>query len=325
MNNQDKLSQLIISLGEYALKELLDGFEKGIDLSHPIESTDEIYDESTLIGDLFRRMCEIPNHCQRINNIVSEINKEQKDYSGNKNTLLAAGLWRHDIKGFHSWLNMIIRGLNAKHSDLEQSIKSALHIMIRYREFYKGAAYLASNGDERFLSRTLPVKYAEELFFSLGHIKDTTPNFKNTPQFFDTASFVALQQIIKNTPSNVKGEFYFKSRGCFYEYGVQDEGLGLLDQNGDPFNDSNIHKIFEGYSSSENKNKGLGLQVVKALVELRGGFVEVLTKTKGNDPLHYSIHPNRMPSIVNDYLIGDLSKLEHYTKFCIWIPRGCFD
>jgi hypothetical protein len=70
----------------------------------------------------------------------------------------------------------------------------------------------------------------------------------------------------------------------------RDNGTGILDKNGRPFDSSNIGDIFKGYSS-RTSGGGNGLSLVRFLSELGGHDIQVTSRTE-NLALDYSTRSN---------------------------------
>lgn len=74
---------------------------------------------------------------------------------------------------------------------------------------------------------------------------------------------------------------------------VADNARGIVDAQGNPVSPQELHTIFGDFSTK--KGGGLGLQLVKALVEMRGGVLSVASKTATHPVQAFSQNPDILP------------------------------
>jgi len=270
----DELRNLIVEdFGSKVLEFLPDPYEHGWNL--PV-TEDQLQD----IGNKV-----IEARLYEVSELSLEIHKRKDDLSSSHNSYLAAKIPGHDLGNLLCVLSGSVQEFQST-KDSQLKLKNANRLVKRltkYRSICMSMPYLASEGDERFLS-TMPV---QQLPYLLGDDRDAEIHMNNNYHHtISTAEYVSLVQLIKNgRPVKVTvGAIDVKS---WLE--VQDQRGGIVGRDGKPL--QQLSDIFGDFTTKKEKG-GTGLQVVKALMTLRKGYVEVLTKSEGHPAQVYDTYYN---------------------------------
>lgn len=102
---------------------------------------------------------------------------------------------------------------------------------------------------------------------------------------FSNAAFYAISQLAKNAGYC---RVFAKDYGEFSMMGTQDNGTGFVHEDGRPLTADELPAVFSTFSTTGG---GLGLQIVKQIVELEGGYATI--ETTANETLWYD---TRLPS-----------------------------
>ncbi len=161
--------------------------------------------------------------------------------------------------------------------------------LANFRLFGTTMMYLASGGDEQFLS-SIPAQQIEYLLES-SHAEGMVlrgDGIKNT-------DYVALYQLVMNAPSRVT--LRVGEDDGYSSISVKDHGGGILNrERTGPISPEEVGCIFGDFTTKGNGH-GLGLQLVKAIADLRKGYVGVTTPTTGGIVIYntksnnYSVFP----------------------------------
>ncbi len=215
-----------------------------------------------------------------VRNTCNDIN------SGGVGVILAARLYGHDLRNlqgiFHGNMQLLETDLNKIYD-----IKFLNHLictMTNFRMFGVTMAYLASNGDPRFISKisASQIPYLLRSHQSTGNIGCLVIE----DCIIQSPEYIALFEIAKNAPTS----YILRIRkNSHIVISVHDNGEGICykaegKSEPIPLPPEKMHEIFEGLTAKEKG--GVGLQVAKRLMELRGGHIVVETKTQ-NSPYHW--------------------------------------
>jgi|APSaa5957512622_1039677.scaffolds.fasta_scaffold00920_17 light-regulated signal transduction histidine kinase (bacteriophytochrome) len=299
----DELTDLITKLGNKTLKGLPDIFSNGWSL--PLKSS---------LKDQVRSGISLQKFSE-INKLFIQIQRKNKEHINNYSTSLAAKIPNHDLKNFLYGLNINVDFLinrvgkseyatrNFKEGTLVEEI---LDDIMPYRSFCLSMTYLASNGNMKFTS-SIPVKQIKHFLKTSSNYKMDFKTGKNDSNSILTPEYIALLQIVKNAPTLPTVCYGVKEDLTFIQ--VEDSGPGFRDKDGNFLPPERLPEIFGNFST--RKKGGLGLQVAKELVHLRGGYLTVETKTEGELTISYNTKTNKV--------IEGLPKREG-TKFEIYTP-----
>lgn len=274
--------------GRRALGLFPDMFERGF--SFP--ATDA--DKETFLKSLDSKAIE------QFSVSLNEYTNEQKGKAERKELNLALRIIGHDLVNIGSniiaelsFYQTFNRLLNPKELPPQYFFQNYTN----YRTLVLTMADLGLDGALDFVTK-LPVSQLEYLLSLDGENLPTVTCTSLDLKTINSREYVCLYQLVKNVPVSI-GERRWVDINI-YDLGekhllvVRDNGSGILDKDGNPISAERLPEIFGDYSS--RKGGGLGLQLVKALVELpppngkrtEKGYVSVSTKSEKGAPLFYS-------------------------------------
>lgn len=301
----DKLTDLIVNkLGEKAISELPDMFARG--WSIPLDSSlkDEVRLAISLEGFL------------DVKKLVHKISERKSEYTGNRRTSLAARIPDHNLGNIqfrlHSDVEMLANRVGKsqyatqefKEGDLVEDI---LKDMMPYRSFCLAMAYLASGGDNRFTSY-IPVGQIQHFLQGSNNYKFEFKADQNDHDSILIPEYISLLEIVKNAPLAPVVRYGIRDKYAFIQ--IQDSGQGIRNKDGTPLSPEKLHEIFGEFSTREKG--GLGLQVAKELVHLRGGHIVVETRAEGEQTFSYSTKTKT---------VKEVHLKEKGTTFEIYLPK----
>jgi len=157
-------------------------------------------------------------------------------------------------------------------------------------------AFLVS-GDERHLHELNSKSSIEVVVQSAEECEvDVCGNVER----FDNSMYTILLNLTKNAEENKAGRVSIELSDATPQYKVRDDGSGIPQDK--------LPLIFGKYSSSD---RGLGLRIVKRIVDLRGGCISV-DSTEANEPTYqYNTQSGR---------ISQVSQQDRGTIFSIYLP-----
>lgn len=283
----DKLTDLIINeVGRRALEDIPDIFARGWYLPlQDAENIDEVRDAIKAVLSE-ERVKELQ---KRVNEIYGEKCHVQPAHRG---TLLASRIPGHDLSNLWAPFGTQTGALSDQRywNSLtpERKLESAgftLKVLVPYRAFCLAMAYLASDGDERFVWK-IPVQQlpyctpAKHAGIEWG--EGNSPLFEIS-SMIGSPEYVALCQILKNAPTRVRASRRLSGYGGVLR--AKDFGEGIRDAEGRPLPPERLGEIFGDFTTKRDGG-GLGLQVAKELVHLRKGFIAMATTTRGEQGYH---------------------------------------
>jgi hypothetical protein len=273
----DELTELIIGMGEDVLVDLPDMFSRGWSIPLDPSKREEVISACS------------DKKCRAIQNLINDIEDQQLEYEGNHKTSLAARIPGHDLGNI--WVTVGISSLlvsmidknsyATQQSTEDNSIEKFLQHVTPYRAFCLAMAYLASDGDNRFTSE-LPVSQMQNFLRNKKYEFEFNPK-EQDDNSIHSPEYVSFLQIVKNAPG--KPVVRYEVNDGYGVLIVQDSGKGIKDRDGEPLSSERLGTIFAKFTS--RKEGGLGLQVAKELVHLRGGHIVVETTTEGNPTISY--------------------------------------
>ena len=233
---------------------------------------------------------------------------ERAGYGKKDDVDLAARLFHHDSMQSHNILVQLVDYfLNhpEKINDAER-MNNSFRSLVTARLLGITSAYLASGANEKYLYG-IP---ASQLEFLLGKISRYKSNFSIFPEgCILNPEFSALYQITKDACGNFL--ITIENNGPYKVLRFLDDGPGIRDREKQSLPQERLHEIFDEFSSRQGG--GLGLQVARALMSLRGGHIEVTTRTEGNQPIAAStFHGEIIPYNI---------ETPTGTSFAIYIPK----
>ncbi|MFC1690610.1 ATP-binding protein [Nanoarchaeota archaeon] len=285
----------------YVAKKLPNPFEKGQtfplndkDLQEVVENIDET---SAALSEMIK--------------ISRYIGTAKHEYSEPDQIKLCSRIFGHDL---NNALNSPVCAYNTillkdkEYKEISGEINTYLRNLLELRIMGLSTAYIASEGNEEFLMQ-IPndqIEYAipsdkKQSDYRLKELKTVEGHILNP-------ECQALYQLVKNAKGDYTIDIQEDKDNTIITY--QDNGPGILDEEGNPLQADRLHEIFGSFSTTGG---GLGLQIAKALIELRGGWIDVMTKTKGNSPIHYNTETG-----VDSTYGGDLKK---GTMFVMHVPK----
>jgi len=274
----DELTDLIIKeVGERALCDLPDIFARGWYL--PITDPDQI---DKIRGAFSEEKCK---ELQRgvIYNQIEKRREERKEelQSTHRRTTLASRIPGHDLSNLWAPFGAQVGAVHHlrywESRSPEEKLENAeflLKVLVPYRAFCLAMAYLASDGDERFVWK-IPMR---QLPYCTPSKREGIDWNGEGNYRVGSPEYVALCQILKNAPTGVTVEY--GDTGAYDLIAVEDSGEGIRDQEGRPLPPERLGEIFDDFTTKKDGG-GLGLQVAKELVHLRKGDITVVTTTRG--------------------------------------------
>ncbi|MFC1690609.1 ATP-binding protein [Nanoarchaeota archaeon] len=283
MSKENELKTLIIENFGQAALQLPDIYEKG--WTFPL-AEDNLEEAAEILVDFAKSdvVDELPPLVHRISRTFEDL---KESYTGRDNVYFASGMFGHELGNIlgiivPSAYNIIKGG--KPFLDEPGRIDKFLASLTTDRVISLGICYLASSGDEQFLAK-VPLTQLQYVFMLYAF----EPSGRKTAKVFPTPSedifspeYLALYHIARNAPTDY--DIRAEEDGDNLKISLQDYGKGILDKNEKPLPPERFHEIFGEFSTTGG---GLGLQIAKALIDLRGGYIEVITKTKDNPAFAY--------------------------------------
>jgi len=297
--SRESLNKLFNSLGDIALN-LTDQFSEGWHFPISEEDADKI---RARWGEVF----DLTSIKKGINGIIYfgiEISTRKKEEGISKNEQLAYRLFNHDIFTLAALAKQLAEGPSIIPERLDDIgyINRAFNRYTNLRLFALGAAYLATEGDSRF-SANLPASQIKSL------IQYTTRrSFEFTIErddLINCAVYTVFYQVMKNSQWDIQCRYQRDENGGMLHY--QDGATGILDQDGKPISKDKLPSIFGEFST--RKRGGLGLQVTKALIDLLGGSIQVISSNEGRAPIKYDTKTGVIETLAQDKHTGTQFKL----------------
>lgn len=289
-----------------SVKKFVDPFGRGWHFPLDVVQLEEA--RAVINKRLLSRMSDVYS----LTELVKVLGEEEHIKMKKDDVSLAARLYDHDLVNVHSSMNSAISeaeeyiGQNLLRKLNKQGINQLFVSASILSLFALTMAYIASGGNKGYRSDVS----IQEVEFLLGYALNRRINFTaNAEGTIKNLHFVALYQLVKNARRGARVSI--KRSDGYLALSVQDSGRGILDENGAPMPKEKIPDIFNGYSIK--KDGGLGLMVVKRILELYEGHVEVTTTTPHNPTIGYSTKSNRVYSIIPRMQLG--------TKFDLFIPN----
>ena len=302
----DELQKLIVEEFGERILALVDPLERGIVL--PL--VDAVIPDAREIVRLMQKsqVIEFFHIMEQIVEIADAIGKGSSDVS------LAARLFDHDSFPIYGSFQDKFHYLAGGETRREAEFLNWLCLTLaNFRSFGITSAYLASGGNERFVSK-IPQSQIEYLLEDMQKLQPGPRykiNFGNVSQGeIKSSEYIALCQLVKNARGDANIEI--RENPNYRSLSVTDNGPGIVDKDNVPLPEERLHEIFGGYTSKKTGG-GLGLQVVRRLAQLRGGYVNVTTKTKGNEPIGFSTKFGAIPP--------EHIQRETGTRFTIYVPK----
>ena len=205
---------------------------------------------------------------------------------------LALRLFSHNLDGeFLGYLTLATELQKNKFFRMEKSLNIAIRNLINCRLLGQATAYLASSGSP-FSADVISINQLEFLLNYFGEKKATVAGDHNG--VISSPEYLALCQMVSNVGARRNVIVDFERNGENASLSATDNGPGIRDIDGHPLPEDRLHEIFYGITTKTSG--GLGLQVVRRLAQLRGGYVNVTTKTEGNKPISYSTLFGQIPA-----------------------------
>ena len=211
---------------------------------------------------------------------------------GSTNGEIAARMLSHDLNGKAIVGTIIARDVSEgdhTSSGLEYKFTKAAILQTYYRMFGITMGYLATSGNKKF-QRNIPLSQLQYLLSpiprkenGLNEITDSMHGFENDQTEITNIDFVVLAQIVKNASS--KFDIEYSESKTHHVITFQDYGTGILDNDGKALPPDRMHEIFGSFSTTGG---GLGLQIADRLMQLRGGYIEVISTTPEWGSIRYS-------------------------------------
>ena len=292
-----ELSDKILTIGEKVLKtvpvnELVDILNKGIVTKEFVSMFSDIYNIDLEFKALSKE--------QGITIPLKEKDMGLEDYP----SFLALGLIEHDFN------NVVARmGLDQVYAQEpidrlnEENVKNyefKKEHMLSYENARVGLGLIpyVVSGDRRFLF-PVKTKFIPSLLENLEDIHKPGFRFSSKEQYISSDEYFCIHQLLKNakqhTPVNYNNrlkqeDIILKIEDCpSYKYiSVKDFGEGI--------DYEKLPKIFSTFTDSD-KGTGIGLQVVKRLLNLKKGHGYVISKCKAADTFVYSIRSGILKGI----------------------------
>lgn len=243
-----------------------------------------------------------------------EVLSDERNNTRKGDVSLAARLYDHDcigiVDGVYSdleWLKMIIeRDFGQKKFEIATNrLFTNFH---EVKQFLITIAFLATNDN----TYAIPVKTSNLAYF---HIPERNMFFEdNINGTIYSPETVAVHQLANNARYRVGRNdsiiIGFEGDEDYNILTVQNQGRGVSNRDGTPMSKEDLPKIFGEFSTK--KIGGLGLQVVKRIVELRKGYLELFTRSN-NSVLEYNS--------VRNTAIESTHQMDKGTKFVLYIPK----
>ncbi len=231
--------------------------------------------------------------------LVAEIQgAEKRGERPEGNLKIAAGIPLHDLTNAYGNVSAVLRRLKEDLNGIdEKTLQENVSYFESFRAIAIGMAYVAGDGDQRFLSK-VPASELEQtlrIALSSGGSKKMASFESDESGYFGSADFVALLQLAKNA-ARYSPEFSIsvEEREGYAVSVVRDTGKGFRDKKGNPLPPERFSEVFGEFST--NMDGGLGLQIVKAVADLRGGYAFLASKTEANVINYDTI--NRKPLVL---------------------------
>lgn len=264
-------------LGEKSLENIPDLVARGWSLPLPEELKLEV--ANTVSKERFRV----------VNKLVCQMGVDPEKFSVTPRAALAARIPNHDQGGLalagddFGYLEQI----KTKERKIEFCSRlgifdSCLRSSTQYRAFSLTIAYLALDGNPKYTAQ-LPLSLLPAIIYSPKYDFVFEPGENDQTRIL-TPEYVALLQIIKNAPVKPTLRYHFNNDQIALE--VADQGAGIKDREGQPLALESLGQIFGNFTTKSQG--GLGLQIAKELVHLRGGYIVVETKSEGHPARSYS-------------------------------------
>ncbi len=214
-------------------------------------------------------------HFEKIHEAGKRISQMGDSYRGSGQLSLAVRLHNHYLKMLDGEINY-------------RNISNILRYITILKMFGTTAPYIASKGNLKFAER-IPVTQMSHLLEDAS--KNQMISCKLEGNFEDSYMLspecVGSHAVVENTSTNYS--LRIKRGHGEIIITITDSGSGICYKDGEelkPLPPERMPEIFKGFTTEQRRRgekDGLGLQVAKAIAELRGGHVEVRTRT-GNEP-----------------------------------------
>ena len=140
-------------------------------------------------------------------------------------------------------------------------------------------AYL-STGNKRFLVPIDTCSFPELLENLVGYRSNCHYDFAGF-QSVPSDVYFAVHELVKNARENLVND------GISVTFRLEDSNLvAIVKDNGTGISADKLPKIFGSYTDKE-QDSGIGLQVVKRMVDLKGGYVDVISTELGKHTFKY--------------------------------------
>lgn len=194
---------------------------------------------------------------------------------------LAARLWKHDVKTKFRHLRSFLevsRDEDQTYFDNPDNANRHLFYLKLIRRFGQAMVQLSSQG-ELIPTSFLRLSRSEYMLraFATDYVNRRL-DVQIDVRGYIRDPFIATCQLLKNVQGD-QFKVHFYEDDYFVMVGVSDNGPGF------DLPPSELSRAFTGYST---KNGGLGLQVVKALMDFRGGYTEIVTTGEDGRTWSYS-------------------------------------
>lgn len=279
-----------------AITELPNPFQAGV--VFPL--TDSSPKPGIIIDDILMRRIQIT--AQLYSKIVeTSSNRDSKDIS------FLGSLVDHDLSNIY----LLLVALQPAFANSPEGLNNykILNVFFKHLAQYRllglAGAYIACNGNNK-LQETVP---AANLEFLLSGVSKHAISACVEDGNVQTPEVAALYQIVKNARSDFILSYH--GEGNCARFRFQDEGSGIRDEEGKPMPAERLHEIFGTFST--RKSGGLGLQLVKRLLELRRGNIEVISSPTDGPAIEYGTLTNMSRIILEPEFRG--------TRFTLYFPK----
>ena len=251
------------------------------------------------------------------NELVAKVQEAAANYSKlpedlvsllvDRSIALSLKLFSHDLAGIYVSALLLGKSIekNPDYAKNPDVVNEFLREILKFKLLGLTGAYLASGGEQSYEQR-IPLSQLEFLLDKVSRFQIVAVFGEG---FIKSPEYAALYQIVKNARGNAVVSY--KEGGKWAKLSIQDNGTGILDEDGNPMPPERLHEIFGEFST--RKNGGLGLQVARRLMELRRGDIEVVSSPIGSLAGEYSTLTG-LSQVID-------SPRFHGTKFTLYFPR----
>ncbi len=191
---------------------------------------------------------------------------------------LALELVKHDIRSCAQTIDAIAH-TTKKHKNTDRLVAKIRTLMAVCHT----VSYLATKGNR---THTLQfVSHDLELMLDAQKQAVRTPD---APKYFFSPELVATLQVYNNCKKRPGISICLGLYNDLCYTQIDDSGTGLIDVHGKALPKENVREIFRGKTTKNDVQRhGKGLQIAAQLAKLRGGFIEVISKTHNEPAIHY--------------------------------------